>query len=382
MNKNISSYKFHIVVIDDARTNLMLVEEVLKNYNPNYVINTFISGKAGYNYILENFLDIDLLLLDVVMPEISGLDLCVKFRENEKTEYLPIILLTGRTDASDIIAGFNSGADDYIAKPFNSKELNARVNIILKNRYMQKHLEDQNRELKRLNDMKDSFLSIASHDIRNNLTGIIEHCYLILMQKFGALNAKYTQSLKIILKRSKNISTQVDNIIDASRLEAGKLVLNISKTDLNDFLNQYYHDIVTLYTYEEFNFQLENEKTPEVFIDPEKIDEVFTNLVNNAVKYTPKGGAITIGICDYDQDFVLCFVKDTGYGIKTENIPYIFDRFTSVQPNTSVEKKVKSSGLGLSICKGIVETHGGKIWVQSEFEKGSAFYFTLPKKKK
>lgn len=379
MNNKILSYKFNIVVIDDARTNLLLVEEVLKNFNQNYTVKTFINGKEGFDYILKNYRETDIVLLDVVMPEISGLEICGQLKQNENTSNIPIILLTGRTEAGDIIEGFNAGADDYITKPFNAKELNARVNTMLKNRYMQKHLEEQNRELKRLNDLKDSFLSIASHDIRNNLTGIIGHSYLILMQKYGTLNTKYLQSLKIILKRSKNISTQVDNIIDASRLEAGKLVLNISKSDINDFLNQYYNDIVTLYTYEEFSFSLENEKTPEVYIDQEKIDEVFTNLVNNATKYSPKGSSINIGLCDYDQDYILCFVKDTGYGIKPENLPHIFERFTSIRVTAAGEKKVKSSGLGLSICKGIVEAHGGKIWVQSEIDKGSAFYFTLPK---
>ncbi len=106
----------------------------------------------------------------------------------------------------------------------------------------------------------------------------------------------------------------------------------------------------------------------------------MTNLINNSVKYTAKGGSITLGIRDYNKDFILCYVKDTGYGIKSEDIPLLFNRFSNIAAQAKAGKKIKSSGLGLSICKGIIEKHGGKIWVESFVDSGSTFFFTLPKK--
>ncbi|MBP7652728.1 hybrid sensor histidine kinase/response regulator [Candidatus Dependentiae bacterium] len=374
------SHEFKIVIVDDVYTNLQLIVNVLSSNNKNFKFITFTEGREAYEYICQNNDDIDLVLLDIILPDLSGLEICKLLKNSSDTEHIPIILITAKSDSEDRVEGFKSGADDYIPKPFNSTELNARVNMILKNTFMKKYLENQNKKLKRLNDIKDIFLSTASHDIRNNLTGIIGHCYLILMQKYGKLDSKYQQSLKIILKRSKNISNLVDNIIDAAKLESGKLVLNIMATDFNDFLTQYYHDIITLYTYEELDFSLEIEDNLNtVFIDIQKVDEILTNLINNAVKFSQKGGKIIIGAKSHNENFIKCYVKDNGIGIKNEDLPYIFDRFANIDSKIKIQKKIKSSGLGLSICKGIVESHGGKIWVASEQDKGTTFYFTLPK---
>jgi len=264
---NFQEHEFNIVVIDDMRSNVNLIVESLRLRNKNFIFNTFTEGLKGFEYISQNINKIDIVILDIIMPDITGLEVCKKIRALDEQIRIPVILITAKTDCDDILEGFNAGADDYITKPFNSKELNARVSAFLKNRAMQKHLEIQNEELKKLNNLKDTFLSIASHDIRNNLTGIIGHTHLILMQKFGTLNSKYLQSLKIILKRSKNISNQVDNIIDASKLEEGKLVLNLAQVDFKDFINQYYNDIVALYIYEDFNFLLEFSEITEVFVD-------------------------------------------------------------------------------------------------------------------
>ena len=383
VEKILINNEFKIVVVDDVYANLQLIVNVLSGQNKNFKFITFTEGRDAYDYICSNKEDVDLILLDIILPDLSGIEICKLLKSSADTEHIPIVLITAKSDVEDKVEGFKAGADDYIPKPFNSNELNARVNLILKNRFMQKYLEDQNNKLKRLNDIKDIFLSTASHDIRNNLTGIIGHCYLILMQKYGKLDSKYQQSLKIILKRGKNISSLVDNIIDAAKLESGKLVLNIMESEFNEFLNQYYQDIITLYTYEELDFSLEIEDgLTNAFIDIQKIDEVFTNLINNAVKFTPKSGKIIIGAKNFNDDFIKCYVSDNGIGIKNEDLPYIFDRFSNLDSKIKIQKKIKSSGLGLSICKGIIESHGGKIWVASEENKGSTFYFTIPKNEK
>ncbi|HON57349.1 MAG TPA: ATP-binding protein, partial [bacterium] len=374
--------KIKIVAIDDFHPTLTLISNIFKNIHPNYEIIKFDNGANALEFINNNYNDINLILLDIILPDISGFDLCRTLKNSENTKEIPIVMITAKSDSSDKIEGFEAGADDYIPKPFNEKELIARVNLILKNQLLKKHLYKQNQKLQKLNEIKDIFLSIASHDIRNNLTGIIGHCYLIQMQKYGQLDNKYLQSLKIILKRCKSISQLVDNIIDAAKLEAGKLVLNAMMSNFSEFLRQYYFDIITLYSYEEYKFKLivEIPEDLEIYFDSQKIDEVFTNLVNNALKFSNKNSEITIGVKDYNDDYIKCFVADNGVGIKAEDIPHLFDKFTAISSKNRAKKMMKSSGLGLSICKGIVEAHSGKIWVASEENKGSTFYFTLPKR--
>jgi signal transduction histidine kinase len=378
IEQNDPSY-FNIVAVDDMEANLNLIKAAFSK-STRFKFEFFTSGLKAYTYLNKNANKVDLVLLDIMLDHTNGLEICQQLKKNSEFDNIPIILITAKTTPADVVKGFESGAFDYISKPFNLSELRVRVNNALKMREMQHCLEIRNKKLEELNEIKDFFLSTTSHDIRNNLTGIIGHCYLILMQKYGNINSKYLQSLNVILRRSKTISNLLDNIVDASRIESGKLVLNIMKTDFYDFITQYYQDIYTLYNYENLNFNLDvDEKISEVYMDSEKIDEVLTNLVSNAVKFTPDGGNITIGAKEYDSNYIQCFVKDTGYGINKKDLPNIFEKFNSVEQDKKKKYKIKSSGLGLSICKGIIERHKCKIWVESEENKETTFYFTLPK---
>jgi len=237
------------------------------------------------------------------------------------------------------------------------------------------------KKLKELDQMKDDFVSSVSHELRSPLTSIKGYVDFILRGKAGPLNDKLVEYLTIVKNNTSRLGTFINDILDLAKIEAKRFELGREAVELSPLVEE----MVTFFRpqAEESKIQLETvipSGLSLVSADPDKLRQVFTNLLSNAFKFTPEGGKVTIEARNSESgNFVEIAVKDTGIGIAKEDLQRVFDKFQQMRPSGSKAKKVKGTGLGLAIVKGIVEAHGGKIWVESELNKGSNFIFTLLK---
>lgn len=234
-------------------------------------------------------------------------------------------------------------------------------------------LRDITRE-KELDQMKSRLLSTVSHELRTPLASIKGFATTLLRQDVEWDESSRREFLSIIDEESDRLTELIGNLLDMSRLEAGELRMEPEPTDLGPILQETAAEFQVITGRHRFLVQLPP-RLPQVLVDPRRARQVVRNLVENAVKYSPEGGAITI-VAQPGRDQVQVSVADQGIGIEAKDLEHVFDRFYQV--DSASTRRVGGSGLGLAICKGIIEAHGGQIWAESQPGIGSTFYFTLP----
>jgi PAS domain S-box-containing protein len=231
-------------------------------------------------------------------------------------------------------------------------------------------------KLKEIEEMKNEFISHVSHELRTPIASIRGAVDLLFSDGDGKLTSQQKELLTIIKNNAGRLSELVTDLLDFSKMEAGKLKLKLRPLSIQEIVEDVLSDIGLLLKNKGLEIEV---KIPEdlslVPMDGDRIKQVLTNLISNAVKYTPKG-KVSIFAEERDEELIVS-VRDTGIGIASSLLNQIFEKFCSIDPN---QPRGRSVGLGLPICKGIIEAHQGRIWVESELGKGSAFYFTLPKK--
>ena len=241
-------------------------------------------------------------------------------------------------------------------------------------------LEEQNNKLIDLNNQKNKFLGIAAHDLRNPI-GSIQTISEILGDSYKEMdNAEIESMFKIIFDLSRFSINLINDLLDISKIEAGRLELKMETRNYLDFLRNRLKFYKAYARVHQMNVDLFiDENIPEFEFDDNKIEQVINNLVNNAVKYSFPGSSITISAAR-KEDNIVTIIEDTGQGIHADELPIIFNEFQMT--STQATNGEKSTGLGLAIVKKIIEEHGGQVWVTSKHGKGSTFYFTIPLKNK
>ncbi|MCX8116681.1 MAG: hybrid sensor histidine kinase/response regulator [Desulfobacterota bacterium] len=323
-----------------------------------------------------------ILLTDIKMPGMDGFGLMREVR-SEFPE-IPIVAMTGHGASYTFTDVVEAGATDYLTKPFTLDELRAKLNRLLREkgllrelRQKSMELERANEDLKRLDNLKSLFVSSVSHELRTPLTVIKEFISLMLEGHGGPLTEDQKEYLGIAHKNILRLTNLIDTLLDFSRIESGKgLQLKFEPARLIEVVED--ASMTLAHTLEEKRIALENRIDPEiplVLIDRNRLVEVFINLLNNGIKFTPAGGKITIdtrGVTER-RDYLKVVVSDTGIGIPPEDLPRIFDRFYQGQTGVSM-----GSGLGLAITKEIIEGHRGAIHAESRLGSGTNIVFTLP----
>jgi signal transduction histidine kinase len=222
---------------------------------------------------------------------------------------------------------------------------------------------------------KSDFTSMVSHELRTPLTAIKEGIALVLDGATGAINAEQKQFLEIAKRNVDRLGRLINDVLDFQKLESGRMVFNFQENDINEVVAEVGNSMLPLAEEKGLEFSAEIEEgLPKIKFDRDKIIQVLANLVNNALKFTQKG-AITIHTSKANN-IIQVAVQDTGMGIKKEDLPKLFQKFTQLE--TGTERKTGGSGLGLAISKEIIEVHRGKIWAESEFGKGTTISFLLP----
>jgi len=373
--------KERILVVDDEETVREMVSKVI-NLIGHEVVTTG-NGREALEILRSQTFSI--LITDVKMPEMDGFELTKVVRD--QFPGTPIICMTAHGTSYNYTDVVGVGATDYISKPFTIDEMKAKLNRVIREKDLiadltqkSRELEKVNEELKRLDQLKSTFISSVSHELRTPLTVIKEFISLMLEGHVGALTEDQREYLGIANRNIIRLTNLIETLLDFSRIESGKgLKLRFEPTRLMEVVE----DAVMTFSQqlEERRVALENRLDPDiplVLIDRNRLVEVFINLIGNGIKFTPPGGKITIdsrGLTE-KRDYLKIVVTDTGVGISPEDLPKVFDRF--YQGGRTQTGLITGTGLGLAITKEIIETHQGYIQAESKSESGASFVFTLP----
>ena len=338
---------------------------------------------------------VSLIVSDFHLPGKSGLEFLNWL--NEKGIEIPFVMLTGSGDERTAVKALREGrAYNYIVKDGNY--LNVLPHVI--DETLIEHMADQerkryereireknaalekaNRELKKLDQLKSDFVSSVSHDIRTPLSSVQESIALILDGIVDPNEVKGKHILEIAKKSLVRLTTMINDLLDFSKLEAGKMQLHMEPCDVQVLVDEVLGALKSLADKKKIKFNFEpSQEFPKVACDAERIIQVLTNLVANAIKFTPESGSVTVHMEQVLDGYIHMTVADTGVGIQKENLFRIFERFEQVKGTSPAGEK--GTGLGLAICQELVKLHGGEIWAESEPGKGSQFTLSLPIRQK
>jgi two-component system, sensor histidine kinase and response regulator len=353
-----------ILIIDDTPINLKLLGDILEDEG--YVVRPVTSGKQALNVSERE--KPDLILLDIMMPDMDGFEVCRRLKENQKLKDIPVIFISALTETGYVVKALSSGGVDFITKPIQAEEVLVRVNTHLK-------LNQQFMKLQELNASRNKLFSIISHDLRSPLSGFLGLTQL-LVEELPYLNMATIREMAIDMRNSAtNFYGLLENLLQWSQMEQGKIPFNPRTTQLYKIVDE---SISTVkYSAEIKGIEIINSvpETIDVIADEKMIQTVLRNLVSNAVKFTERSGKIDISAVLTDNKAVEIAVSDTGIGMNSTIVDSLFQLDNNAKrPGTANET---STGLGLIICKNFIERHGGRLMVTSEVGKGSIFKFIL-----
>jgi len=379
--------QINVLVLDDEQNILSSLKRLF--INESFDIFTTTDYQEALDILEKEKGKIKVVMSDQRMPQITG----VEFLKRVKQAYPDVvrILFTGHADLQAAEDAINVGeVYRFINKPWNTEDLKTAIrqainhyDLVIENRNLFEATQEKNKELKILNkklqymyELQKEFTSTVSHELRTPLASIKSTVDLVLSGTTGPLN----EDQKKFLTKAKNnvdrLNRLINDILDLTKLESGKTQLDIVANDLLQVIKEVIE--AQELAAKEKNLYLKGElpsDLPKVPFDIDKMYQVLNNLISNAIKFTEKGGIIVSCINHEEKNYVEVCVKDTGEGIKEEDKHKLFKKFQQLGDS---RKHVGGTGLGLAICKEIINRHGGKIWVESEFGVGSSFHFILP----
>lgn len=367
-----------ILLVDDREENLFSLESMLSDDDRIFFKAT--SGNEALKIASKE--NISLILLDVQMPGMDGFETADYLKQNNKTKKIPIIFVTAiNKDTRYVLKGLTEGgAVDYLFKPLDVAITRAKVDTLLKFYNQQLELEKVNAELLKLNEKKNYFLGMAAHDLRNPLGNINLFSTFLLEEASDILDEGQIEYLNNIIYSSDYMLNLVNNLLDVSKIEAGKLILKITSFDIIEFIRKNIY--LNRFIAKKKNINIIFEPvlvTANVLADSHQIEQVLNNLLSNAIKFSEKGKDIEV-LVTIENEHAKISVKDSGKGIPENEMNKLFNPFSKTSVTGTDGEH--GTGLGLAIVKKIIEQHKGVISVSSKVNEGSVFSFTLPLSKK
>lgn len=361
-----------ILIVDDTPANLHLLAAMLKERG--HKVRPVPSGKLALQAARRA--QPELILLDINMPEMNGYEVCMELKADPQLAEIPVIFISANTDTMDKVKAFAIGGVDYVTKPFQFDEIEARVETHLKIRRLQLRLHDSNEQLHALEQHKADLTNMLVHDLRTPLTSILSG--LMTMDSFGGLNDLQQEIISMGIQGGQTLLGMINDLLDISKMEDGSVKLTLEQLSPAELVSAALQQVQALAQGKGLVLQTDiAPELPMLNVDRDKVQRTLTNLLGNACKFTPGGGTITVAVRRaVEENAVLFAIHDTGEGIPHEAFKRIFEKFGQVETRKAGHNQ--STGLGLTLCKMAVEMHGGRIWVESEPGEGSTFLFTLP----
>jgi len=372
-------FQSNVLIVDDIAENIQVLGNILDEHDIEFSYAS--GGKEALEAIAFN--KPDLLLLDINMPEMNGFEVCEKLKKEPETKKIPVIFLTARTDREDIVKGLTIGAVDYVTKPFNPQELISRVKTHLELSNSRKMIDAQNERLrkaytdmKETNKTKDKFFSIIAHDLKEPFNTLLGFSELLLKEYDNRAPEENKEMIQHIYNSSIHGFDLLNNLLEWSRSQTGRIEYKPCDFSLTDLVRQNIVSISSAANKKNIDVQNEIKEHIMAFGDQRMINTVVRNLIVNALKFTGSGGEIVLSQKE-ENEFIIVTVTDTGVGISEKNLSKLFNLTESF--STPGTEKEHGTGLGLILCKEFVEKNGGKIWVESEYGRGSKFSFSIPR---
>jgi two-component system sensor histidine kinase/response regulator len=350
----------HLLVVDDNEMNRDMLSRRLKREG--YTVSI---AEDGYQCLdMLKTTKFDLILLDIMMPGLSGFEMLPMIRQAHSLADLPIIMATAKDQSEDVVEGLKLGANDYVTKPIDFPVLLARVNIHLK--------------MKNLAQLKDEFLRIASHDLKNPLSTILMSAHIVRdkVPPGTEMPEQIHNMLSFIVRRGEEMQRIIRDFLDFQAMEDGNVGLDLAPTSLNEIakqivdINKEYADSKEVALYAELD-----EALPQTKADAARLSQVAQNLLGNAIKFSPKGSVTVVRTRNSDGTVTL-EICDSGPGLSEDDMQKVFTKYARLSNKPTGGES--SSGLGLAICKQMIDLHGGKIGVHNNPEHGATFWFSIP----
>lgn len=359
----------HILIVDDEPINRALLKRLLEK---DYEITEAGDGFKALELIREG--DFDLILLDIMMPRMNGLDMLAELREDYPSTELPVILVSALRDSSNIVSGLEAGANDYIPKPIDSGVVKARVFTQLQVKYAFDVQRRAFQESQQANALKNKLLSIASHDLKSPLSSVFM-AESLLRQLTDPNDPTAVNVLDTMKQTLTMMNSIISEFLDMAALQSGEIVIDLQPVDIEDVL-------LEVLTYYEIALQDKGSVITAlniegyVMADRTRLQQVLNNLVSNALKYSPPNAEITIDVIMVGEDIVI-EITDEGPGIPEDEHHLLFMEFSKLSPRPTGDES--SSGLGLWIVKQMVDLMKGEVGVYCPETGGSVFWVKLPR---
>jgi two-component system, sensor histidine kinase and response regulator len=369
-----------ILVADDIPANVELLLDQLHSLG--YETITAVDGPSAIASAFEN--QPDLCILDVAMPagdlgvddRSTGFEVCRRIKRDPRTSRIPIIFVTALNDTNDRVRGIEAGGDDFLTKPHNRLVLGARVRSLLKLKAATDALETSLRKLRELERVRDDLMKMIVHDLKTPLTSILATLEMLADGDFGQVTTPQKAAVADVESKSEDLLALIDDILEVARIEEAQISLAIAPIAPAALLAELVHEWTHRFQQEGTTASISVADDAPVFsADKGLIKRVFTNLIQNAITHSSHPVHLDLSARRAGEG-VLFTVTDNGPGIPPEYHDLIFRKFGQVEMPRS--PRTRSSGLGLTFCKLVVERHRGRIWVKSAEGQGSSFYIELP----
>jgi two-component system sensor histidine kinase/response regulator len=374
LESQINRSEYKILIVDDVVSNVLLLKILLSNEK--FQVCTANNGTSCIEMARKEHPD--LILLDVMMPDISGFDAAVVLKKDAETREIPIIFLTALNTPQDLVHGFKVGASDFLTKPFNKEELVMRVMQQISLVAAKRIIEKQNRELLATLNNRDKMYSVIAHDLRSPMASIRMVLNLVVAScSPEQVGPELFELLDKANKESEEVHDLLDNLLKWTKSQTGRLNVVVQDLDLNDIIPGVVDIFEMIAATKHIKLDLQMPSTPVVVTaDNDMMKTVLRNFLSNAIKFSPENSSIEI-MTTVDADFAKVSVRDHGVGIAANRIDSIFHKGETTYGTGGEE----GSGLGLQLCQDFARKNGGDCYVESVEGEGSTFSFTIPIKK-
>jgi two-component system, sensor histidine kinase and response regulator len=350
-----------ILIVDDEQENFDVIEILL--FKENYQLNFVQSGNEALNFLESH--QVDTILLDVMMPDLDGIEVCRQIKANPQWCYIPILMVTALNDKQDLASCLEAGADDFISKPVTGLELRARVRSMLR-------IKKQYDTLQASLQLREDMANMIVHDFSNHLVSILLGCEILSDSDIN--NSRREKQLGRMQNSAIQLQSLTDSLLMLAKIESGKMILQRAEVSLTEILESASESFQNVGNYRQVQIIVDTPDTEKtVYIDAQVIRRVLDNLLSNAIKFSPANSQVILRV-EYPQNIQARIkVIDQGKGVNDALKQRIFEKFEV----GDIVKGISQIGLGLAFCKLAIDAHEGRIFIEDNQPTGAIFIVEL-----